>query len=69
MAARIMNKYAPDDEGSLYESTAEAEAVLQEMLKGFKAKGFMITKTEDEDGPLHGVSDDEGKPVGVYYIE
>ena len=69
MAARIKNKYAPEDEGPLYGTVAEAEAALQDMLKRFKSRGHMVTETEDEDGRLYGVSDEEGRPVGIYYIE
>ena len=68
MAARILDKFDPADEGSLYGTTAEAEAALEQMIKGFKARGYKVSETEDEDGSLHSVEDQEGRPVGIYYV-
>ncbi len=71
MAARIVNHLTPDDEGTLYGTVAEAEAVLTAMIREFKARGFMVTETDDNaDGePWHSVNDEEGMPVGIYYID
>lgn len=60
MAARIKNKYTPEDEGSLYGTVAEAEAALQDTLKRFKGRGYMVTATEEDDDRLYGVSDEGG---------
>jgi hypothetical protein len=69
MAARIFNKLVPAEDGILCDSPTTAEAKLKEMLKQFKARGFLVSETRNEDGRLYGVSDEQGRPVGIYYIE
>ena len=65
MSAWILDKLAPDDEGSLYGTTAEAEAALEQMIRNFKAREYMVSKTGDEDDPLYSVAVEEGVPVGI----
>jgi hypothetical protein len=69
VAARIKNKLAPEDEGVLCESLAVANAKLSAMLDRYKRRGYLVSETEDEDGRLYGVQDDQGRPAGIFYIE
>lgn len=67
--ARIVNKLAMPAEGILCGSLAEAEAKLEEMLNQFRARGFRVSETKDDEGVLHNVLDQDGRPVGIFYIE
>jgi hypothetical protein len=69
MAARILNKFLPADEGILCESLAHAETKLNDMLKQFKARGFSVSETKDDEGVSYSVFDQGGRPVGIYYVE
>ena len=71
MAARIVNHLSPEDAGSLYGTVEEAETALTDMIKRFKAKGFTVTETDKNmDGDVwYSVNDEEGRPVGIFYIE
>jgi hypothetical protein len=66
--ARIVNRMDPDND-DLFGSTAEAEAKLTEMLKRWEAEGFSVSVVEEEDGPAYSISDKNGRPVGIYYVE
>ncbi len=70
MAARIVNRLMPEEEGILFDTVAEAEAALATMIDDYKRRGFTITKTDDDvdGGPWYSVIDESRRPFGIYHV-
>ena len=66
MSAVIRNKFG---DGILCGSPAEAEAKLGKMLRDFRAKGLLVSEDKEDGKPLYRVSEEDGRPVGIFYID
>ena len=66
-----MNHLMPEEEGILFDTMAEAEAALGNMISDYKSRGFTVTETDGNvDGKLrYSVVDEARRPFGIYYVE
>ncbi len=70
VAARITNHLMPEEEGILFDTVAEAEAALANMIADYNRRGFTVTQIADVDDTLrYSVVDEARRPFGIYCIE
>ena len=71
MAARILNRLMPEEEGIPFDTVEEAEDALVNMISDYKRRGFTVTETDDTvDGKAWlSVVDVARRPFGIYYVE
>lgn len=68
MAARIVNRLMPEEDGILFDTIAEA--ALAHTIKDYKRRGYTVTKTDGNiDGkPWYSVVDEARRPFGIFYV-